>query len=450
MFIRGVVYPLMETFKGNKIRTYLKELKETETLDRTQIIEFQKEKLRKLLLHCIKNVHAYKQFEYLESLINTDPLKALEAFPVLTKRDFSSHREQYISSIANKESLIPYNTGGSTGAPVKFYVDRATLEYYSAARLKGLSWWGIEIGAPCIMVWGSPIELNQYQNKVYRLKERFLKNSILISAYDLQPNKMKEIMKQVDSFRPAYFYGYATALTTFALLMKKQNLSFKSSFKGVVSTAETLSQEQRTIIEEAFKAPVINEYGAKDAGIIAYQHPDGNMYVMEDTLVLEVFDVQHNTVKLEDGNAGLATVTDLNNFAMPRIRYQLGDVITVSKEINPKNTLKFKTLDNIEGREDDIFVSQSGKLIHGHYWAHIVRSMNGIEQFQIIQHDMEHVTLKIVPKASSLDQKEIDKLLNKIQEALGKVNVDLQVTDKIEPASSGKIRYAIREFPLGL
>jgi len=83
--------------------------------------------------------------------------------PYLLKKNFLSKPEKYLSLTVDKNDLIPYSTGGSSGLPVKFYVDRPTLEHYSAARLRGLSWWGIEIGDPCVMIWGSPIELNRYQ-----------------------------------------------------------------------------------------------------------------------------------------------------------------------------------------------------------------------------------------------------------------------------------------------
>jgi phenylacetate-CoA ligase len=385
----------------------------------------------------------------LEPTIKEDPLEALQSFPVLTKKDFSKEPAKYISLTANKSSLIPYTTGGSTGLPVKFYVDRPTLEYYSAARLRGLSWWGIETGDPCVMIWGSPIELNRYQSKLHRLKERLLRNMVLISAYDLRPAKMVELVKMIDSYKPTYFYGYASALYVFANLMEKNDLTFANRFKGIVSTAETLSDEQRRVIERAFGAPVINEYGAKDAGIIAYQCPDGNMHVTEENLVLEVLDVKTNT-RVRDGQSGLATITDLTNYSMPRIRYQLGDMVTLSSKKSCSCGRQLEILERVEGREDDIFVSQSGRLIHGIYWAHIVRNMNGIQQFQLIQHDLDNVTLHIVPNPLSFDSKEVDTLVNNIHEALGKVTVKIEYCDEIEPSASGKTRYSIREFPLNL
>jgi len=449
VFVGRIVYPLMERLRGNKIRTYFAELKRTEKCDRPKIETLQRGKLRDLLLYCIKYVPAYNSLSYLEPAIKEDPLAALQSFPVLTKQAFSRDPAKYISLTADSSKLIPYSTGGSTGAPVKFYVDRPTLEYSSAARLRGLSWWGIRIGDPCVMIWGSPIELNRSRSRLHRLRERFLRNMVLISAYDLQPTKMAELVSMVNSYKPAYFYGYASALHVFASLMEKQHLSFTCRFRGVVSTAETLSDQQRKAIEHAFGAPVINEYGAKDAGIIAYECPDGNMHVTEENLVLEVLDVKTDT-RVKDGQSGLATVTELTNYSMPRIRYQLGDMVALSDEKICSCGRKLEILETVEGREDDIFVSRTGRLIHGIYWAHIVRNMNGIQQFQLIQHDLDNVTLRVMPNPSSFDSKEVDTLVEDLHEALGQVNVKTEYCDAIQPSASGKTRYSIREFPLNL
>ncbi len=109
------------------------------------------------------------------------------------------------------------------------------------------------------------------------LKERFLKNRILISAYDLNPDSLSQYIKKLTKFQPVYFYGYASALYSFAKLMEDNCLFPGYRPKTVILTAETLYAHQRTEMEKVFKCPVVNEYGARDAGIIAYECPKGNM-----------------------------------------------------------------------------------------------------------------------------------------------------------------------------
>lgn len=444
-FVKRVVFPFMEKVKGNRILCYIKELKESEQYDGLQIRSLQMKKLKKLLIHCIDNVPAYKELAGLLPDVEKDPYRALEGFPVLTKSHFVQHSDRYLSDNSDKSELISNRTGGSTGEPVRFYLDRVTVEYFEAARWRGLSWWGIEPGDPSVMIWGAPLELSKNQSLIYRLKERFLKNRIMIPAYGLDPGQISHYVRLIDSFAPEYIYGYASALCAFASLLGEQNLRIKKPLKGVVSTAETLFDEQRAVIERFLGGPVINEYGARDGGIIAYQCPSGSMHISEENLILEIIDMQTGK-RAEDERSGLVAVTDLNNYSMPRIRYLLGDVASLSQERCPCGR-SLRTLKRIEGRVDDLFISLDGKIVHGHYWNHIARNMKGIRQFQLIQHDPETVTLKVV-KNELFDSSEVEHFLEKIRDLLCPVKVNLIYCDTIEPSPSGKLRYAVREFPL--
>ena len=157
--------------------------------------------------------------------------------------------------------------------------------------------------------------------------------------------------------RQEYIYGYAGAIALFARLMKEQGLQLKHRLKAVVSTSETLQPWQRELMEEVFQAPVVNEYGARDGGIIAYQCPEGGMHLSAENLVAEVIDLLTGEL-LPAGERGLLLVTDLNNFVQPRLRYQLGDEVIMSDQLcSCGRTLPL--LAEVCGREDDIL-----SLIH--------------------------------------------------------------------------------------
>lgn len=445
VFIEQIVYPAMEKLKGNKIRSYIQELKLSQEFTRQMLDELQRERLRKLLKHCIENVPAYRKFRHLAQKIDESPYTALQEFPVLTKSHFTQHADEYLAQGVDKAALICNRTGGSTGEPVKFHLDRVTVEHYEAARWRGLSWWGIGLGDPSVMIWGSPIEMTQNQSRVYRLKERLLKNRTIVPAYGLDPQKVRDYVNMINSFKPEYIYGYASILSAFAQLMKEQGLRIIKKLKGVVSTAETLYDDQRLLIQSSFGAPVINEYGARDGGIIAYECPSGSMHITEENLILEILDIQ-TAKKAEDGHSGLVIVTDLHNYSMPRLRYLLGDVARLSNE-GCECGRRLRVLQAIEGREDDIFVSKEGKLVHGHFWNHIARNMGGIRQFQLIQHNRENVTLRIV-KNEKFKPEEVEFFVHQIRDVLGDSNINLVYCEGIEPTTSGKLRYAVREFPI--
>ena len=195
---------------------------------------------------------------------------------------------------------------------------------------------------------GSPLELNKRENLIYNMKERFLKNIIFVPAYSLNPQSIQKYVNMINTQKPVYFYGYASALHLLAQLMINKNIKIKYKLKGIVSTSENLYDFQRKTIEQAFDCPVINEYGARDAGIIAYECPKGRMHISAENMIVEILDIQTNQ-PVEPGKPGLVVITDLNNFSMPRLRYKLGDVAALSKRV--VNAVEPSLIEKIEGRK---------------------------------------------------------------------------------------------------
>lgn len=449
--IRNIQWPIMEKRKGNQIRAFIGEMDSAGRLPAQELEQIKRNRLTKLLHHAVRSVPAYQRYQaLLEQQIQQpdwDPVRFLQEIPVLTKKDFNQNPDLYLTNGINKASLIANRTGGSTGEPTRFYLDRYAVEHYEAARWTGLSWHGIRIGDPSIMVWGSPIELNQQQSRHYALKERLLKNRKVIPAYDLQENKLEDYVKMLKRFRPVYLYGYASALALFARLLEKNKLSPRlHRLKAVVSTAESLLPDQREVIERVFQCPAINEYGARDGGMIAYQCPHQQMHLFEDNCLVEIVHLKTKH-PVQAGEHGLILVTDLHNYSMPRLRYQLNDVVTLSPKPCPCG-LSYSVLERIEGREDDVFVKPNGEYVHGHFFNHIARNLTGIETFQIVQHSPETFTLQLVKQPEQYAKQTEAQFVEKIRQSFGDVYINVQYQDQIPPTPSGKIRYAIREFPL--
>ena len=439
------VYPYMEKRRGNLIRQKTAELKSDQHLTSVESNEIRKKKLQDLLLHCIESVPAYEEYRFLEEEIKADPFSVLRKFPILTKSAFKESFSSYLSREADSNALIENYTGGSTSEPVKFYMDRHTVEYYEAARWRGLSWWGITQGRRSVMLWGNPLELNKYEAKKYSLKERWLKNRIIIPAYSIRAEEMEGYIRTIRRFSPEYVYGYASALTIFSELMLDKGLALGFDLKAVVSTAETLHDFQREIIETAFGCPVVNEYGARDGGIIAYQCREGSMHISAENTVVEVVDPV-TFEPMSAGESGILLTTDLNNFVMPRLRYRIGDRAALSERSCPCGMV-LPVMEKIDGREDDMFVTIDGKYIHGHAFNHLSRRTRSVRKFQIVQESPSYASLSIVTEAG-FEQNEIDEFIEKARHLLPGTKIDVNIVEDIPLSGSGKHRYTIRNFPL--
>ena len=235
--IEHAIWPAMEKRKGNKIREIQRALEKSQYED---VAALQRERLTELLLHCKAHVPAYESVLPDEDTIRQDPYAALRCVQPLAKRTFQTEAEAHLADNVPQSVRIANCTGGSTGEPVRFFMTRAQVESYEAARWRGLGWYGITQGSRSVMLWGSPIELSQQAQLKNRIKESLLKNRQILSAYHLSEQELAKQVTFLNRYKPEYLYGYASILTAFAQMMERRGLSLKITLKAVVSTSETL------------------------------------------------------------------------------------------------------------------------------------------------------------------------------------------------------------------
>lgn len=444
-FIEKLLYPAMEYGKGNRIRAYLREMKQTQYASLETLHILRETRLKRLLHACVAGVPAYQNLGITDEDIEKDPWAVFRAIPILKKSAFQNDPQRFLNTKFDRSRLILNVTGGSTGEPVKFFMDRYTVEHYEAARWRGLSWWGITPGSRSVMIWGNPIELSQEQQHSARWKDHLLKNRTILSAYDLTEENVTRYVGFLNRYQPEYLYGYASALETFARLMEpsREKLHLKH-LKAVVSTSETLSDFRRQSIGDTFACPVLNEYGARDAGILGYECRCGHLHLTAENCILEVVD----PVTLEPaapGQSGLVVTTDLNNLAMPRLRYLLGDTATLSPEVNCPCGVTLPIIQSLDGREDAIFELPDGKLVHGNFVNQLSRKYHTIRQFQLIQTSVDRAELRIVICEHGM-LKEVEAFRRDVAGFMPGVEVKAVVVPRIEPSKSGKFRYSIRQF----
>ena len=440
--IEHALYPYMEKRKGNQIRFFTKQLQESEKLPAEQLRATQEKKLKELLLHCADNVPAYQDLD--KAQIEADPFAALQSIPALDKKTFREDPDAYVALNVPAASLIPNKSGGSTGSPVHFFMDRQQVEQYEAARWRGLSWYGITNGSRSVMVWGSSIELSPEARKAHDREDKWLKNREVMSAYELNEADGQKYIDYLNSYKPEYLYGYSTALTAFAKAIEKAGKEkLKIRLKAIVTTSETLFPWQAEYLNKVFDCPIGNEYGARDAGILAYSCPCGGMHITAENAILEVLDPK-TLQPLPEGSDGILAITDLTNRVQPRLRYMVGDTGTLL----PGKCSCGRTLPLMkapEGREDALLVAEGGRLGHGNFANQIIRDYPQVSGFQLIQHTPDTATLKLAGDPAVIPA---DAIVSLISANLPGVSIQTEFVDAIAPAPSGKIRYSIREFDL--
>jgi phenylacetate-CoA ligase len=191
-----------------------------------------------------------------------------------------------------------------------------------------------------------------------------------------------------------------------------------------------------------FGVPVSVEYGARDAGLMALQSPDGTLLQMSETHLIEVLDAAGNPAE-----EGEAVVTSLVSAAQPFIRYRTGDVVRRSGRTDPGGR-GLAVLDAVVGRQTDFIVAADGRIMHALAVIYVLRAIPGVEQFKLIQHAVDRLEVQVVPDARWNDDAR-EAVVRGLRARLGAtLAVDLKLQAAIAPEASGKHRYVVSHVPL--
>ena len=306
-----------------------------------------------------------------------------------------------------------------------------------AEKWRATRWWNVDIGDKEIVAWGSPIELGA-QDKVRIVRDKLFR-STLIPAFDMDESKLLGFIEQIKTEKPDMLFGYPSVFSLIAKLALSQHIDLTQlGIKVVFVTSERLYPYQREIIEEAFGAPVANGYGSRDAGFIAHQCPSGSMHISAEDLIVEIVDNDGKVVT--DGEKGEIVITHMATSDFPFIRYRTGDIAALDTKACACGR-GLPVLKDIEGRTTDFVVAANGTIMHGLALIYILRELEGIEEFKVIQESQQLTRIELVP-TNILSDELATQIIKGFKARLGQgVKIQLDVVEKITAEKSGKFRY---------
>lgn len=332
------------------------------------------------------------------------------------------------------------HTGGSTGEPLSYLVANDAFGSKWAATLRVWQASGYAFGDKMLTLGGSSLG-NRPGNGISQYIYNFLRNNHAIPVGQLNEEDLCKIEHQLIETRPTVLYGYPSIIYLIARYLI-QRKTVAPSIKRVITTSELLFPGQRRVIEEAFQAPVFDEYGCPEVGLIAGEcgYHQGLHYAMELCLV-EVLDNANNLIPL--GHAGRLVATNLLNRAMCLIRYDTGDVGAISNERCKcgRGLLRIKGL---EGRTRDLIYAPGRRIIHGVEINHLIYKHAWVDRYQIIQETSHELTL-MLGISSEIDAAQIEQLQTQLSEHTGMV-VTLKVNVPFIETNGKKNRLIISKI----
>ncbi|XLZ68458.1 AMP-binding protein [Massilia sp. SR12] len=441
--VAGVLFPLHERLKKHSSVAVRRHMEQTQYWPLPKLQQLQQERLRALLLHAQQHVPYYRDAF---ARIGFDAARDFHGIPDLVRLpllDKAVIRENIETLKAdNAQNLVRYNTGGSTGAPLTFYVGRHRISHDVAAKWRATRWWNVDIGDREIVIWGSAIELSA-QDRVRMVRDTLMRTELL-SAFATTQSGLDGHVARIRQRKPKMLFGYPTVLARIAAHAEDKGIRMDQlGIRVAFVTSECLYQPQREQIERVFGCPVANGYGGRDAGFIAHQCPAGKLHITSEDIVIEVLDPEGR--QLPPGESGEIVVTHLQSGDFPFIRYRTGDVGALDSEAcSCGRTLP--VLKEIHGRTTDFLINQDGTLIHSAALAYIMRDLPEVRAFKVVQETLDWTRVQIVYDGQFNERARQD-IEDGFHARMGKaVRIDVELVPEILPEKSGKYRYCVTKL----
>lgn len=441
-FIIGVHHLLTKVKRRSDSLKYYAELERSQYLPAEEIRGIQLVRLNALLNHAYDNVPYYRR-RFSEAGLKPSDIKTtddLVKLPILTKEDVRANFRDLVAVNFPRVKMLPYSTSGSTGKPLRFYITKEANARRQANLHRAYKWCGFKKGDMIAYIWS--IKRGFWAKQISNLHLSMFLGRIYLDPLNMSQVEMKHFVTRIKRFKPSLIVAYPSAAHILADYIKSNNIKGFIP-KAVITGGEMLLDYQRQAIRQAFGREVFDGYGSRETGLIAHQCPGHNGYhICAESLILEFV---KDGKAVPEGEMGKTVVTDLTNYAMPFIRYEIGDlgVLTSGK---CRYGINLPLMKSIEGCIFDIIVTKD-KLISSTALHHIFNDLP-INQYQIVQETENEILVKIVKGDGYTESitKNLLKLLPKHISQNAKFHIIF--TDHIPLAPSGKHRYVISKIPV--
>lgn len=433
---RGI-FPLHERLKGHSTVAVRRELERTQWLPPADLEVYRLDKLRRFLGEIGEQVPYYRDLfrDRGFSPAQMSSLADLAKLPLLDKETIRSNSDRLRSDSAGE--LARFNTGGSSGEPLVFFLGKDRVSHDVGAKWRATRWWNVDIGDRELVVWGSPIELGA-QDHVRLWRDRLLRTSLL-PAFEMSAANLDRFVDQIRDKRPRMLFGYPSSLAMIARHAQQKGMAMDDlGIRVAFVTSERLYDNQREVIEAVFGCPVANGYGGRDAGFLAHACPSGSLHITAEDVIVEIVD--EDGVPVPTGTSGEIVVTHMHTADYPFVRYRTGDVGALSDE-RCSCGRGLPVLGRIDGRTTDFVYAKDGSVLHGLSLIYVLRDLESVAEFRIVQESLEHTAVSVVPRGEFSDEERAH-VIDQFKKRLGaSVHIDVNLVDRIEREKSGKFRY---------
>jgi len=421
---------------GFPIKEASTELEKIISLPEADYSNYINQKKKEIVEYHLKNNLYYRNFVRETFFENWNEL------PVMTKKDFQKPLIERLSKGFTLSTIYLNKTSGSSGDPFIFAKDKLCHALTWANNIRCFGWFGIDFNTSLqARFYGIPLDF--IGNKKERIKD-LLSNRYRFPIFDLSDEILEKILIKFQNKKFDYINGYTSSIVLFAKFLQRKNIYLTTicpTLQFCVVTSEMLFEDDKALLEKQFGIPVVNEYGASELDLIAFQNPIGEWQANCETLFIEVLDDNNNV--LPNGKEGRIVITSLYNKAHPFIRYDIGDIGVLDE----KSTFKKPILKKLLGRTNDIAILPSGKKSPGLTFYYITKSIieddGNVKEFVIKQTKIDTFNIEYVSKFE-LTEVQIQQIKNAITTYLEEGLLFYFIRkEKLERNKSGKLNQFV-------
>ena len=428
---------------------YFQWFDDTDEWDRERLLAYQWKAMKRLLEHASKNVPFYREKWKGIDVNDICGYEDLVDLPILSKQDVREYGDQLIAEGIRKKDLIMQQTGGSTGTPLQFYYDvnadmaiKASLRRWGkyAGMLKATEKF-FYISRPAFALMNNKRRWGEHGERYYGDYFALIRRGLLATT-NLTDDVMCRYCDLIEKHKPPFLKGYSSGLYLLAeyCVRTGRQLDF---IKAVMASSDMVTPKQREMTLQAWNCEVFDHYGMNEEVATANECREHKGYHIDMVKCLvEILDDENQQVFDAPGKI---VGTCLTNYAMPFIRYEVGDRASLTKDFCPCGRQSMM-LAKLEGRQNDVIKTPAGRSINASVLGLMVIGIHSIKEIQFVQPGVDKLIVRIACSGTfkSSDEALFLKRLN--QHIDNSISVQVNYVDSIPRQANGKFRLVVSEF----
>lgn len=411
-----------------------------------EIADYQYRRLREIIEYADNLIPYYRQ-SFKNAGFKPSDFKSLDdikRIPCLTKDQICENFEQLIPVGFPRKYLKKSMTGGSTGKPMVFYLDRRTSSHVDFAYQMHI--WkrvGYRFRDRCVVMRGDSFEMAD-PTVLWRMNHPM--NWLIMSSLRMNRETIAAYLDKIQEFDPRYLIIYPSNAYILARYVKETGSPLCASLKGIICSSETLYAWQKDFIAKCFNVPVYSYYGLSEKCCLASGFTDSVGYEFIPTYCYTELVNRDGNECTADGELGDIVCTGLNSIGAPLIRYKTRDVAVFSTQ-SRNNHVGWKTVKEIRGRASEFIVDRNGSYITFTCSDEVFWEVMGkINAYQYVQVTPGKLLIRLELNQALTDS-EYGVMRQSVAAYYPGFDIEFATVPHIPKTRIGKFRYLIQEIP---